>query len=315
MTNDTTLKDKLNEIKSFQTIKHLKATRAKVITSKTILYTFLALYALVSLYPFIWAFIVSFANPNRIPDIGISPFVQNPGWTVDNYSSLFSNPTVGKYVGSWLGTSVLYSTLNATLNCFFNFLAGYALARMTFKGRNFIVWYIIVALMVPVQATQIPQYLILIKMNVINKNTPYGIWMVGILSTGLTSGILIFQVRQFYLNQSASIEEAGLIDGLSRFKVFLKISLKSMLPVLAMQWAAVFIGSWNNFIMFQLYSVGNPEYFNLQTGMSLVASSKDDPYGSQGRAIAATNMSVLPVIAVYIISLHFQKRVMVNGEK
>lgn len=308
------LNEKKNDIRAYQTAKRLKSTKTKYKVTKTVLYTFLAIYALISIYPFIWAFVVSFMNPNRIPDIGISPFVKNPGWTSSNYSTLFTAGMSSQYAGHWIVNSIVYSTVNATINCFFNFLAGYALARMTFKGRNVIIWYILVALMIPSQATQIPQYLILLKLGIINANIPTTIWMIGILTTGLTSGILIFQVRQFYLNQSASIEEAGLIDGLSRFRVFMKISLKSMLPVLAMQWAAVFIGSWNNFILFQLWSVGMPERFNLQTGITLLSQTRNGVEG-QGKALAATNISVLPVLVVYMTSLHFQKRVMVNGEK
>lgn len=306
--------EKQNQIHIYKATKKLKHTKAKLKISRVILFTFLTLYILVSIYPFIWSFTVSFMNPNRIPDIGLSPFVKNPGWTANNYNSLFSNQFTKDFMGSWITTSVIYSVLNATLNCFFNFLAGYALARMTFKGRNLIIWYILVALMIPVQATQIPQYMILIKIGIVNAQTPKWIFMAGILSTGLTSGILIFQVRQFYLNQSASIEEAGLIDGLSRFRVFYKISLKSMLPVLAMQWAAVFIGSWNNFILFQLWSVGIPNKMNLQTAITLLSQTKFGMEGT-GRALAATNISILPVLTVYIISLQFQKRIMVNGEK
>ncbi len=282
--------------------------------TKIVLYIFLALYALISFYPLIWAMVSSFVDPDKLSSIGLWPVPKNAALTTENYKSLFGNPLTSQYASAWIATSFIYAFSNATINCFFNFLAGYALARISFKGRKFVIWYILVALMVPVQATQIPQLFILIKIGIINPYQSNFIWFLGILTTGMTSGVLIFMVRQFYVNQSASIEEAGMIDGLSRFKIFFKVSLRSMLPLLATQWAMIFIGSWNNFIMFTLWASGDPSRMTITAAFNILADSK---YGSAGtgRLLAATNLSILPVLAVYIISLKFQRKVMIDGEK
>ncbi|WKX02588.1 carbohydrate ABC transporter permease [Candidatus Mycoplasma mahonii] len=281
---------------------------------KIILYTFLSLYILISMWPFIWALVVSFENPNKINSIGLNPFIKDAGWTTDNYSAFFNSSLTKDYAQTWIINSVVYSTLNATINCFFNFLAGYALARIAFKAKKVVIWYIIAGMMIPVQATQIPQLLILMKLGLISARTPNFLWFIGIITTGMTSGVLIFMIRQFYLNNSASIEEAGLIDGLSYWKVFYKISIKSMLPLLATQWAMVFIGSWNNFIMFTLWASGIPERMTFMPALVSLSETKHGNAG-QGRALAATNLSVLPVLFVYMVSLRFQKRVNIDGEK
>lgn len=292
--------------------KKLAKTQTKQKISKYVLYSFLVLYILISVYPFLWAFYVSFANPNTLPSLGLFPNVKD--FTTANYSSLFTNPLTGEFFGTWLSNSVLYSIANASINAFFNFLAGYSLARIKFKAKKAIVWYILAALMVPVQATQVPQLTILIRLGFINAETPTLLWFVGIMTTGMTSGVLIFMVRQFYLNQSPSIEEAGLIDGLGRFQVFTKVSLRSMLPLLATQWTMVFIGSWNNFIMFTLWANGMPERMNLMSAFTLMAQTRFGNDG-QGRALAAANISIIPVLSVYVLSLKYQRKVMVDGEK
>ncbi|CAM9128079.1 carbohydrate ABC transporter permease [Mycoplasma marinum] len=294
--------------------KKLKRTNKINKVIKLLLYFFLAAYALISFYPLFWALISSFVESDKLKGIGIWPIPAGSKLTTENYNSLFTNPLTKQYATSWLMTSVIYSLSNATINCFFNFLAGYALARISFKGRKIVIWYIIVALMIPVQATQVPQLYILIKLGFIDPYQSNFIWFIGILTTGMTSGVLIFMVRQFYVNQSASIEEAGMIDGLSRFKVFLKVSIRSMLPLLATQWAMIFIGSWNNFIMFTLWASGDPTRMTITAAFNILADSK---YGSSGtgRLLAATNLSILPVLAVYVISLKFQRKVMIDGEK
>lgn len=281
---------------------------------KIALYLFLILYALVSLYPLIWALLASLIDPNFIKSLGMNPVPKGASLSFGNYRSLFTNPLTREFAGAWIINSMIYSIMNATINCFFNFLAGYALARISFKGKKFIIWYIIVAMMVPVQATQIPQLFILIKLGIIDPYQSNFLWLLGVLSTGMTSGVLIFMVRQFYINKSSSIEEAGLIDGLSRFKVFWKVSLRSMMPLLATQWAMIFIGSWNNFIMFTLWASGDPSRMTLTAAFQTLADNKYGNAGA-GRMLAAANLAIIPVLVVYLGSLHFQRKVMVDGEK
>lgn len=297
--------EKRNRIRSIKRIK---------IFIKVLIILFLCFYALLSIYPFVWSIAAAFHTPSQIRRLELIPWLPDSIFTTKNFTGFFNQGITQRYGTRWLFNSAIYSTLNATINCFFNFLAGYALARIAFGTRKSVIWFMLAGTMIPVQATQIPQLIILIRLGFISNTSPYFVFMMGILSSGMTSTILIFQVRQFYLNQSSSIEEAGLVDGLSRFKVFLKVSLRSMFPLLATQWAMVFIGSWNNFIMFQLWSFGKPDYLNFVGGL-IVTSQDKESFDGMGRLLAGTNFSILPVLGVYLISLKFQRKIMVEGEK
>ncbi len=284
--------------------------------NKILMYSFLVLYALLSLFPFFWSLTGSFNHHEDLSSVGLNPIPVN-GWTLDNYNYLFSSAAMKRNLGLWMKNSFIYAIGTSTLNVFFNFLAGYGLARIKFRGKNLILWYLIVGMMIPAQITQIPQLIILIKMGVIGGNISNSIFFIGIIFTGMTSAPWVFMVRQFYLNISPSVEEAASLDGLTTFGVFFKISLKQLIPLMATMWTLIFMAAWNNYIMFTLWAGGDPARMTMTAGLQTItaAAYQVPPSVLKAATLAATNLAILPVMLVYFASLYFQRRVAIEGEK
>ncbi len=294
--------------------KEKRATNWGII-KKIIIYLVLIFWLFVSLFPFIWAITASFKTPSNIATLGVNPF---PGkWTLQNFESIFTSTFTKQHIGIWIKNSFIFSIAVATLNVFFNFLAGYALARIHFKGKKQLLWIFISGMMIPAQITQIPQLFLLIQMGFIGGDVTDNIWFIGIIFTSMTSAMWIFLVRQFYINLGNSSEEAGTLDGLSTFGVFWRISLKLMIPLIATQWAMIFMASWNNFIMFTLWSGGEASRMTITAALQVIGSAASSVDPNEGRAVtlAATNIATLPVILIYLLSLFFQKQNIVEGEK
>ena len=285
------------------------------ISIRTWVYILLIVWALVCLFPFIWGALAPMNDYTEVKTLGINPIPKH--WTLDNYKMLFEDPQTRKNLGNWMFNSFFYGTINATLNVFFNFLAGYALARIKFKGKNLIFWYLIVGTMIPAQVTQIPQLIILINLGTVSAQTNDMIFLLSIVMTGMTSATWIFLSRQFYLNIGVSAEEAGVLDGLTTFGAFFKISLRQMIPLMATMWTMIFMFSWNNYVMFTLMAGNDPDRQILTSGLNIIGDKAGHGNPDLGLAItlAATNIVVLPLIIVYVTSLFFQKKTLVEGEK
>lgn len=299
-----------------ESIKSGKIKKWMRLHARAITYVLVIGWLLASLFPFAWAIIASFNKYTDVSTLGVNPVPKT--WTTENFGFLFNDTVTHQNMSKWFLNSMLFSVLNAALNVVFNFLAGYALARIAFRGKKLYLWYMIAGMMIPAQITQVPQLIILINMGVIGDKTTDIIFFAGILFASMTSASWVFMVRQFYLNLGASTEEAGQLDGLSTFGVFWRVSLRQMVPLMATMFALVFMASWNNFVMFTLWSGGSVDRMNVISGLQVVgaqAAQIGGPNYAMVIALAATNIAIVPILIVYFISLYFQRKQVIEGEK
>src|SRR5581483_8971942 len=128
--------------------------------------------------------------------------------------------------------SVIVAGMIMIGNLFFDSLAGYAFARMRFPGRQFLFYLILTTMMVPAAMTIIPVYVILAKIPV----WLWGPWigtLQGLTIPFVVSAFGIFMMRQFFMQLPIELEEAGRLDGLSRFGIFWRIAVPLSRPALA----------------------------------------------------------------------------------
>ena len=131
------------------------------------------------------------------------------------------------------------------LNLLFNSMAGYALARLHFRGKQCWFFLILTVLVVPAQITLIPTFLILKAIGWLNSYP-------GMIVPSMVNATFIFMMRQFFVNFPRELEEAGQLDGLNAWGIFRYIVLPLAKPALAAQAVFVFMGSWNNFLLCQV---------------------------------------------------------------
>ncbi|WP_242694932.1 carbohydrate ABC transporter permease [Pseudogracilibacillus auburnensis] len=250
--------------------------------------------------PFLWALSSSFKTLEEIVSGTINFIPKN--FTFDNYKTIFLEQ---KLFPRWLFNSVVIATLVTSFNLFFNSMAGYALARLNFPGKKGIFIMVLAVLMIPMQVTMIPNYLILKSLGWLNSYQ-------GMVVPAMVNATFIFMMRQFFINFPKELEEAAELDGLSKLGTFFRIVLPLAKPALAAQAIFVFMGSWNDF-MRPLIILSSPELFTLPLGLNTFKSQ----YISYWNYIMAASMVfTLPILLIYaFFNRYFIKGVSFTGGK
>lgn len=251
--------------------------------TKGLIYLALALYGVITLIPFLWAISASFKPLSEIAGGGFSWFPQQ--FTLDNYRQIFLEEPL---FGRWLFNSVAIAVSVTGLNLLCNSMAGYALARLRFPGRQFWFFLILAILAVPGQVTLIPTFLILKTLGWLNSYQ-------GMVIPGMVNATFIFMMRQFFMNFPRELEEAAELDGLNRWQIFRHIVLPLAKPALAAQAIFVFMGSWNNFLM-PVVILFDPEMFTLPLGLN---TFKGEYISYWNYIMAASVVFTLPVLLLY----------------
>lgn len=268
---------------------------------KILLYTILILYAVLTFYPFVWAIAASF-KPYREIVSGDMSLIPNE-FTLDNFryvlgrSSLFMR---------WFLNSVTISVIGTTINILLNTMAGYALARLNFPGRERIYYGFLALMMVPAQVLLIPNYLILMNLGMLDSFSAL------ILPAAMNIGN-IFMMRQFFLSFPKDVEEAAAIDGLGRFQTFFRIVMPLAKPSIATQAVFIFMGFWNEFMKPMLY-LTTPSKYTLTLGLQTFQSRNGGVRWDQ--TMAASVITIIPIVIIYLLfNKYFLQGVRMDGEK
>jgi|TARA_B100000686_G_C16721907_1_gene935454 multiple sugar transport system permease protein len=277
-------------------------------TSKGILSAILILWAILSLMPLYIMYTSSFTQVGvefDVDDISLIPENAN----LDNYRNLIAR--TGSLAWIWLFNSFLVAAIPTMSKLFFDALAGYALAKMSFPGRRIIFWGVLTSLMVPQFVTLIPLYRMMFEFGWIDSY-----W--ALLFPGLASVSGVFLFKQFLSTLPGSLIDAARADGCSEFKIFWKIVMPLSKPAFAVMGIMSFVSSWNNY--FWPYLVTNSrELFTFQVGLvSLIGveSASGGQTADYGVIMAgAVIASILPVVVFLLFQKYFVKGVTVGALK
>jgi multiple sugar transport system permease protein len=260
---------------------------------KVLLYIFLTVYGIITVIPFLWAFSASFKPLSEIIS-GEFNFIPKH-FTLDNYKQIFLQEPL---FWRWLFNSVIIGVTVTILNLLFNSMAGYALARLHFRGKQCWFFLILTVLVVPAQITLIPTFLILKAIGWLNSYP-------GMIVPSMVNATFIFMMRQFFVNFPRELEEAGQLDGLNAWGIFRYIVLPLAKPALAAQAVFVFMGSWNNFLL-PVMILFDPEMFTLPLGLN---TFKGQYISYWNYIMAASMVFTLPGLAIYA----FFNRYLIQG--
>lgn len=260
---------------------------------KVLLYIFLTVYGIITVIPFLWAFSASFKPLSEIIS-GEFNFIPKH-FTLDNYKQIFLQEPL---FSRWLFNSVIIGVTVTILNLLFNSMAGYALARLHFRGKQCWFFLILTVLVVPAQITLIPTFLILKVIGWLNSYP-------GMIVPSMVNATFIFMMRQFFVNFPRELEEAGQLDGLNAWGIFRYIVLPLAKPALAAQAVFVFMGSWNNFLL-PVVILFDPEMFTLPLGLN---TFKGQYISYWNYIMAASMVFTLPGLAIYA----FFNRYLIQG--
>lgn len=217
-------------------------------------YGLLSLAALIWVLPLIWMFSLSLSDNTALQRDTTSLVPLDP--TVDNFVTLVESGQTP----TWLWNSVVVTVVTTALTLILSSLAGYAFARVPFRGKRFAFPLVLAGLMVPKEAMFIPLFLIFADVD--QHNTYHAL-----ILPRVAAPLGVFIMTQFFSAMPDELEEAAVIDGASRWKIFWRIMLPMSVPALTALGIFTFVLTWNDFL-WPLVSATDPDNFTITTGLA-----------------------------------------------
>ncbi|MFF3263091.1 carbohydrate ABC transporter permease [Streptomyces sp. NPDC002932] len=246
-------------------------------------YVLLLAVLVLTVGPFLWQLSTSLKGPGE--DIFSSPPKFLPSHpTLDNYSRVADTIPVWDYAFN----SLKVAAANVVTNCVGAALAGYALARLRYRGRRAATLAFILAMLVPVEGIIIAQFTTMRDLGLNNT-------LLGVLLPGSIGAMNVLLMRNAFLNLPQEIEEAAFVDGANVWQRFLRIALPSVKGTLAVVAIFAFMGSWDDFL-WPLIVLSDPDHFTLTIGLNYLHGT----FANDERLVAAgTIIAVLPLIVLF----------------
>jgi multiple sugar transport system permease protein len=239
--------------------------------------------AIITAFPFIWMLATSIKP--RAESLNYPPTLVPLHPTLEFFHTLFTDLDFGQYL-----VNTVIVVLIGTVGLLFMAMAGYAFAKFDFRGKQWMFFLVLATMMIPVQVTMIPTYLILNGMKLTNT-------LVGIALPTLVSGFSIFLFRQFMSTIPTEMLEAARLDGAGEFRTFLLIVLPLSKPILAVQAVLTFIAGWNSFL-WPLVIANDQHLYTLSVGLSLL---NKEIAVNPSLQMAAASVMVVPILIVFIV--------------
>lgn len=253
---------------------------------RILVYFVIILGGLLMMFPLIWSVLTSFKSEYEA--MLIPPTLLPNEWTFENYNTLFNEMNFGVYTKNSL-ILVLFSFVTLAINM----LAGYGFSKFRFKHKEKIFLIILATLMIPGQATMIPNYILITLLGLNNT-------MAGIVVPGLAGAFSIFLFRQFIDSVPDELIEAAKIDGAGQLRIFLQVVVPMCKPIIAVQAILGIIGAWNNFL-WPLIVANSERLYPLAVALALLKGQHATDFALQ---MAGSSLMIVPVIIVF---LFFQK--------
>jgi multiple sugar transport system permease protein len=246
------------------------------------------LLAVLTVFPLFWMLSISFKTPTEVFQSNLLP--KSPSW--DNFVYVLTEVPFLRY----LGNSLLVSGVITVLALFFHTMAGYALARMHFPGRETIFIAIFSTFLVSLPVIIVPLFIMVRSMGLLNSYA-------GIIIPAIFNAFGIFLLRQYYLSLPRELEEAALIDGAGYWRIYWSIILPLSRPIIASLAILFFLANWNAFL-WPLTVAGDDKLWVVQVGIS---NFKSQYSASWNYIMAASTIVALPMLILFVI---FQRQIM-----
>jgi len=249
-------------------------------------YFALGIIALSMLLPFFAMLNLSFSQNNEIFSYPPSIFAKN--LTFKNYINVFAAIPLTKYFLNSLFVATITTIGQVLISAF----AGYAFAKLKFKGSDFLFFIILITMMIPPQVNIIPLFFLMREIHLIDTYQ-------ALIIPGFFGGFGIFMFRQFFLNLPNELVDSSKIDGCNILDTFLKIALPLALPTIATLAIFTFISSWNSF-MWPLVVTNSDNMRTLPLGLAAFKGSFRE-ITAWGDLLACAVICTIPTVFVFLV--------------
>lgn len=263
-------------------------------------YIALTIMVIVLAGPLVWQLSLSFKGEGD--DLYARPPQLLPSDpTLDNYTDVLARVPVLHYVAN----SAIVAVMAIVGNVVGATLAGYALARLRFRGRGVALGLIIAALLIPIETVLISQFLVIRGMGLTNS-------LIGVVLPTVVSALNVLLMRNAFMSLPEELDQAALVDGANAWQRFFHIAVPQVKGVITVVAIFAFVGSWNDFL-WPLIVLSDEANFTLTVGLNrLRGTFTDDP-----QLIAAgTIIALLPIIVFFAaLQRYFFKGLEAGGLK
>lgn len=249
-------------------------------------YTIIILGAISMIAPFLWMILLSFMNDSQIfsfpPQFIPKPFI------LKNYQEVFASFHLSKFFFN----SLFVATITTIFQVLFSSMAGYAFARIKFRGIDLLFFIFIVTMMIPPQVNIIPLFFLMRELHWIDTYP-------ALILPGIFGGFGVFFMRQWFKNMSSEIEDAAKIDGCNFYETFFKIAFPLAVPAVVTLALFTFITTWNSF-MWPLIVTNSQEITTLPVALAQFKGSFRETI-MWGDLMACSVILSMPVIIIFLL--------------
>lgn len=265
----------------------------------TVKWTIIVSASAMALFPFLWLIGTSLKGSEEIFAYPPSVLPETVVW--ENYTGVWNALPFDVYFVN----SIIVAVISVAANVLLSSLAGFALARYSFRHKNLLFFIVLASIMIPKEVIVIPLFTTILKMHLSDS-------LIGVILPFAVEGMGIFLMRQAFLTVPKEIEEAGIMDGASPFRLWWNVMVPMTRPAMATLVIFTFIAAWGDFL-WPLIVLKSPEHYTLQVGLSYMIGTFIDNY----RYVAAGSvLAVIPVVIVFIfMQRHFERGLFTGSDK
>jgi len=249
-----------------------------------ILYACVVIFTITSVGPLIFSAISSFKTAADVlsfpPSLIPNPFITS------NYQFILNYP----YFLRWVLNAFIYAAVATLLNVVFSAMAGYALSRMNFPGKEIIFTVTLAVMMIPLTVTLIPKFMVV---NYMHLNNTY----LALILPAMAQPFSVFIMVQFMKGLPKELEESARIDGASTWRTFFQIILPQVKPAMTAVAILTFQGAWNDF-QWPLVVLGTQDMYTLPLGLF---SFKSAYYTQYNLLLTSAMFNTIPILILFFI--------------
>lgn len=259
----------------------------------------LIILAIITIFPFVWMLFTSLKTKGDI--------LANPGnllpreFVFDTYINIWYEVPFAQYFLN----SLLFATAVTVISLLFSSLAGYAFARLPFRGKNVLFILILATMMIPFQVTMLPLFLMINQLGLYNT-------FQGLVIPRAADAFGIFMMRQFFLTLPSDLEEAARIDGANEFTIFFRVMAPLCKPMFLTLGVFTFMGNWND-LLYPMLMTSSEKFRPIQAAIALFSGKYGTDYNF---VMTGLLLAAIPTILAYIFAQkYFVEGIAMTGMK
>ncbi|MDO5747974.1 MAG: carbohydrate ABC transporter permease [Actinomycetaceae bacterium] len=263
-------------------------------TGNILRFTGLALWMVITIFPFYWIVISSFKDPTVIAAFPVQYWPEE--FTLVNYENILSNADFGQF----LLNSFVIATIAGSISTAIAVLSGYVLARFHFRSKGAVIIAFLITQMIPAFIALGPLYVMMSNFNL--NDSRLGLILVYITMCIPFSSIML---RGFFANIPDALEEAAMVDGCTRLSALLRIIVPTMIPGIASAFIFNFVNCWNELFL-SVTLISADEKKTIPTALNGFITTFNIDWGPM---CAAAVLTILPTMLLFA----FASRYIING--